>query len=535
MCLSIETEKKAQAAAGLEDGWRFVFGDFKAQGEEKTYQGSLPGLRILSPAGRLFSSLEQVLYTCGQKWNDWDTIRDSFYLQLGMSILRSDKSHFLVGKRYCQEWTDLDGLNKVVYGTVTECERMEMDDSFYQFTVVFDDRSRKLANSVRSRCGSYVPEKVHLSLTWTLGGCFHFHQKFKMQPGKRSTFASIASADIPNYWSWITPEMRTEELVPYGGNMLPQLTMTTRGFQLMFSAKVSTIPNAGYGVFVKCISFTGEDTFRLNPGEILDIGVYAPFRKEDRKHATVFLLKNYIHKLKCEEWAFDTADSGFQFDITDDATGDLHELAKSHIPAYVNECGPDTCASVKAEHDPEGNVHYLLGMSDGSSSFSVPADESEREIFINYGPAYEHVRVRKGYSSLPADELAKEQLKAKDEDAEYISEINEFEKDDVSHGLAFVRSLFETVTVCTDKEAIRRALTVAAVLQRRAGCLGEENMWGLANDLLCKMLPLLGDNRLLELKESPEFCYEVVKDQLNGTGSDASLNFLSTLKQGASS
>lgn len=522
-------EKKAQPAAGLEDGWRFVFGDFKARVEEKRYQGSLPGLRILSPAGRLFSSLEQVLDTCGKKWKDWDTIRESFCLKLGMSILRSDKSHFLVGKRYCQEWTDLDGLNKIVHGTVTDCERMEMDDTFYQFTVVYDERSRKFVNSVRNRCGSYVPEKANLSLAWTLGGCFHFDQKCNICLGKPSTFASIAKAEIPNYWSWITPEMRIEDLIPHGGNMVPQLTMTTRGFQLTFTARVSTIPNAGYGVFVKCFSFTGEDTFRLNPGEVLDIGVYAPFRKEDRKNATVFLLKNYIHNLKCEEWAFDTADPGFQFDITDDATGAIHELAKSHIPAYVNECGPNAMASVKAEHDPEGNVHYLLGTADGSSSFSLPADESEHEIFINYGPAYEHVRVRKGYSSLPAEELAKQQLKAKNEDAEYICEMNEFEKDDVSHGLDFVGSLFQTVPICTDKEAILRALTATAVLQNRAERLGEDTMREMAENLLCRILPLLEDHRLAQLKTFPNFCYVLVKDQLKGAESAATLSLLSTL------
>lgn len=527
MCVNIPLSQKAQPIAGLEKGWHFAFCEPKLKGKEES-DDSLHGLVLLSPSGHSFRSLENVLYSCGQDWQDWDKIRDAFYSQIGSSTLRKE-NHFLVGRRYCQEWTDILGQNKIVYGTVTECERNDMDNSFYQFTVIFDNRSRELVNTVRNICGTSLPEFTKLSLAWTLGGCFNFDQKVKNRAGSASMYNGVDTALISKYWSWITPEMRTEELIPLvvGGTPLPQLTMIVRGFRLMFLAKKSGIPNAGYGVFVKCSSFTGDSTFVLTPGEILDIGIYAPFRRDDRKHAAVFLLKNYIHNLKCEEWAFDTTDSSYQFDITEDNTGNLHELAKSHIPAYVNECGPDSIATVKAEHDPEGNVHYLLGVADGSTSFSLPANDSEREIFINYGLDYEHVRVRKGYSTLPPDELAQQQLKANDEDAEYITEILQFEIDDVAQGLAFMISLIKQGNACFDAAMLQRALTVTALLQHRAKILMSSSLYLLAENLL-PTLCLPRNTRLFELRGSATFCSEVLKNELDGKVSQNALDAILT-------
>ena len=523
MCVRIPLNTKAQQIAGLENGWRFAFCEPKGKDES---EDSLHGLVLLSPTGQSFRSLEDVLYFCGQDWQDWDRIRDAFYSQIGSSTLRKE-SHFLVGRRYCQEWTDVLGQNKIAYGTVTECERNDLDNSFYQFTVSFDDRSRELVNAVRNSCGTCMPKFTILSLAWTLGGCFNFDQKVKNRMGYASNHVDTAA--ISKYWSWITPEMRTEELVPdaVDGTLLPQLTMIVRGFRLMFLAKKSGIPNAGYGVFVKCSSFTGDPIFVLTPGEILDIGIYAPFRRDDRKHAAVFLLKNYIHNLKCEEWAFDTTDSSYQFDITEDNTGNLHDLAKSHIPAYVNECGPNSVATVKAEHDPEGNVHYLLGVADGSTSFSLPANESEREIFINYGLDYEHVRVRKGYSTLPPDELAQQQLKANDEDAEYITEILQFEIDDVAQGLAFMTSLLKQGNACIDDTMVQRALTVTALLQHRAKLLMSSSLYLLAENLL-PILCLPRHTHLFELRGSETFCLEVLKSQLEGKVSQNALDAILT-------
>lgn len=47
------------------------------------------------------------------------------------------------------------------------------------------------------------------------------------------------------------------------------------------------------------------------------------------------------------------------FDLTDDFTGDLHELAKKNILVYANKADGKERATWFAEHhDPEGSVHY---------------------------------------------------------------------------------------------------------------------------------------------------------------------------------
>jgi len=227
MCARIPLAQKAQAAAGLQAGWRFVFCNSKVKAEESL--DSLIGLRLVSPTGRTFGSLEEVLYKCGQKWDDWDSIRDAFYRQIGASILRKENDHFLVGLRYCQEWTDLDGQNKIVYGTVTECERNDMDNSFYQFTVVFDDRSRTLANTVRNRCGSRIPTLAKLSLPWALGGCNNYDQKLSACPGTTSLFHDIQNAVMANRWSWITFRQ--------GSQVFPMLVMGSLSVAFPFQGR----------------------------------------------------------------------------------------------------------------------------------------------------------------------------------------------------------------------------------------------------------------------------------------------------------
>jgi hypothetical protein len=93
-------------------------------------------------------------------------------------------------------------------------------------------------------------------------------------------------------------------------------------------------------------------------------------------------------------------DEGFVYDITDDS-GDLHSIAKQHIPPYVNEIiDPfleEQC--VYSAFDCQGALHYLLGhMHPIDGNLRLSADGTKREIFTDYGILYETIRQRKGYS-----------------------------------------------------------------------------------------------------------------------------------------
>jgi hypothetical protein len=82
-------------------------------------------------------------------------------------------------------------------------------------------------------------------------------------------------------------------------------------------------------------------------------------------------------------------------DITDDATGEVHALARTHTPIYVNEVG----------HNPKlySNV-LILEKNDRSVYYYIAIDQKHAmkkgdtvELLVDYGDAYEEVRERKGY------------------------------------------------------------------------------------------------------------------------------------------
>lgn len=370
--------------------------------------------------------------------------------------------HFLVGKRYEFAWTNLLNQSKVVYGTVVECEKK--NDEVSRFKVIYDDASRELANSIENDCTVSVPESQMVPVSLALGGCIRFEQ----QANTATLLQEIGRR--MHHCTWITPKLRKEELRNSAdGKRLPHLTLAVRGFQLEFNVKPSTISGAGFGVFLKITSLAGDNVpFVLRAGELVDLGVYAPFRIQDKKPEAVFFAKNFIHSYEPECWTFYAGDSRYHLDITDDVTGEIHSEAKKHIHAYVNESEFNERVCIRAEHDAEGGVHYLLGHADASQGpFSIPSDgTTEVEIFVNYGEEYEKIRVRKGYGFYP--EKKSYLLKVlKYEDVADVKELNEFGSNDIEACVAFLLNLFS-------KEAdfasvvIERALIVAAVFQRRA-------------------------------------------------------------------
>jgi len=253
----------------------------------------------------------------------------------------------------------------------------------------------------------------------------------------------------------------------------------------------------------------------LNESEMLDLGVYAPFRSQDLKLQSVFLLKNYVHALKCEEWSFDVGgkDDSLQYDITDDYTGDIHEIAAKHIPAYVNECKMENTPTVHARHDPQSAVHYLLGVQ--NKKFVLPADGTPSEIFINYGPDYERVRVRKNYSFLPISEQQSHKKTLSSEGAEYFVELCSFCNRDVSSCIRFFSDNFAREN--SDSSVIDRSLAVALLLRHRARILHSgmdtnnpfviefESDLKRCEDLIQRLLHLHQNKRLTELNKAQAF------------------------------
>ena len=320
-----------------------------------------------------------------------------------------------------------------------------------------------------------------LPLPLILGGCISLEQQVG---GTRESVLMKQLRNQYEYLNWIVPEMRYEESAENGdGIRLPRLSLIVRGYRLVFYVKQSSIPNAGYGVFLKCKPLTkGPDgrpmgPFVLEAGNLVDMGIYGPFRLQDKKLQAVFFAKNFIFSHFCEEWVHQAGDSRYQLDITDDRTGEIHDEAKKHILAYVNESSVLDRVCIRAEHDAEDNVHYLLGHEHQSQgSFTVPSDGSEIEVFAHYLDGYEKVRIRKGYSFLPDGEEKNRLLEEiASEDVDDIGVMNGYDAADVKAVLSFLSEQFLNDKVECSSKLVGRLLVVAAVLQRRARQLRCEN------------------------------------------------------------
>jgi hypothetical protein len=97
-------------------------------------------------------------------------------------------------------------------------------------------------------------------------------------------------------------------------------------------------------------------------GELLDLGVYAPFLPGDTKHECVFNCKTYCFSMITENYSFNCPNSDYTYDISDDKTGVPHDIARQHIPMYFNETTTDA-ETIHAEHDPEGSVVSVIFLS----------------------------------------------------------------------------------------------------------------------------------------------------------------------------
>lgn len=185
-------------------------------------------------------------------------------------------------------------------------------------------------------------------------------------------------ADIPFFTRRVLPSSR---LILNNSTQLPVHQMIFAGFLLSLEARPSDIPNAGLGLWLSVVSLWPHDErecLELDPGVLIDIGVYAPLLPSDRKSDKISLVKNFLYNWDPEGWNYEMAmhEKGGNydiFDITDDLTGKLHASAKRNIICYVNETDGKEVPDVVGLHDPEGaqsqkgNYHFCF--FNGISSF----------------------------------------------------------------------------------------------------------------------------------------------------------------------
>jgi len=489
ICCKFRLDVKAQPAIGYPDGWTFIF---EPPNTTLAHQKSKPerDLRIYTPCKTKLYSVEKTRKYLKGNITDFKQISQSFLVHTGIIPLHPISDHFLIGKNYCHEWSDTSGQNLLLFGIITKCWK-EKDEDGDIFTVKYSEESVSLVNSMCKLFSRSVPpfENISSALAW--GGCVFFEQKKKLLASHISASVVKTVNKTTSCKKWLTPDMRNEEIIRNkDGIALPRLTVAIRGFKLVFSVKTSKIPEAGYGVFVKCTSLLCDFSdnsdlpapFEMQAGELFDLGIYAPLLVEDKKQEAVFKVKNFIFSGSCEEWCFNSAESDYYYDITDDLTGEVHKEAKRHIPMYVNEDLSRKYPPIHADLDPEGNVHLLFGIAyngnwdeytKGKSELGMVIGGEEVELFMNYGDTYENIRVRKSFSSLSQKEQKESLESMSDLDSEFVTNIEDFTQIEIHLILKYLMDVFVSRHLKFEKqkkmirEVRRRAMMVTFVLKSR--------------------------------------------------------------------
>jgi hypothetical protein len=424
----------------------------------------------VSAAGIKYNSVGAAFNRHTRQLENTKEWKPEFYQHIGAS-LDSLTFHPLEGEGFYRQWINIHGKAKQLYGSITKVENDNVEDEL-KFTVTYDKNSRKMANASDSGCGgNLVPSCETIDQRIALGGCLSF--LIKTGSNERSLIDQA-----PFHTRWIAPDDYHRELVHQRSgrdgtdvDSFPQVVIHHGLFELRFNVKTSTIQNAGCGVFLSCRPLLGKPDlaayFELKPGELLDFGIYAPYRTQDKKSDYLHLILNFIHNFKTEEYSFDTPEGDQSFDITDEVTGELHMEARKHVPPFVNEITGSNIPEVHAMHDCQGNLHYLLGHDEQRHGpFRIKADGKEQEIFIDYGARYENVRLRKGFARKQVDET-EALARLKDDERDYIDEVATYSANEVKDSVKFLEKI-ASVERGLKQSVIERIVVVTILLKHRA-------------------------------------------------------------------
>ncbi|CAJ1946017.1 unnamed protein product [Cylindrotheca closterium] len=449
---------------------------------------------------------------------------------------------------YCAEWIDKDGKKLCVFGTVTEYVPTHANDDDEDkekkgeyLTIEYAEQSRSLLNNNHTQIKNLSIldiQPVNIARAW--GGCLLYQEK----QGRMQAVNDGSSIPLPIYspipncqetiqrapfpLCWRVPDLYTRATIwQKSAPNMPCLCLQYSGFQLEFTVRPSTIPNSGNGVFLSitsllhpplCTATTTTTTtasisgiqhhkknlpvFSLAPGEVLDIGVYAPLTSQDETPDYIMLVRSFLQSFWCDSYSMNSRSNEAVFDITH-GRGELIPEAKQSILPFVNERNDweTNRAEIELMEDPQGAFHYVLGYrcddndnndddendSDTNDAHDLPfrqlADGEPREVFVDYGAQYEMVRLHQGYPRIPMTEEERKQ-KLDEDEREKLDLMFEFSAKKLQKVICylhdFVRNTMETLEKRQNRNNnIReRALAAIIVLQARSEQLRPEVVVG---------------------------------------------------------
>lgn len=389
MCAKIPIASKQQEAMY---GWNYFFETPFTQRTQSI--NNLPScyqqLRLVAPSSSLLNqcnhdtkpksySIFSALHALSS-----DKLRvefGSFFEALTGQPLNERCSHPLTSRRYVHEYSNRNDTSTNLSGTISKCWKHFIHRTL-SFTVTFDTLQSSLVNmptaSPNYNCKAFTFEEI-VSEQMAWGG----HKKYCQQhhsylEDQESNSLLVAPYSV----NWMIPSK--QYIVHSLDHRNPDLMLEFRNCLLQFETKPSTIKGAGTGLFVKAVN--GKNLV-LQPGEMLDLGIYAPLQVGNIKPKHVSMLKNLIYDWSIEAWSFAEkrkSTQGYTYDPTDDFTGTLDLKAKSNLISYINEtCQSNEVANISAQHDPEGNVHYLLGhWEENENKFTISSDQKPLELLV---------------------------------------------------------------------------------------------------------------------------------------------------------
>jgi len=469
-CCKIPFENKAKSLVGFPPEWQYAFCDPNQGVLVKSPRRilSLAGLVIRrpmlaafqTPGYQYFHSFEAAFSSVQHEDTSEATkLVESFLSHVhGSDAMKSYPKHFLVGRRFCFEFTNVNGMNVAMFGVISTCFRESSEAETDIFMVQYDSDCIEIA---AKSLGTTILRLQLISSEQAWGGCISFERKARIR-GRHSVVRSIDQATAVEYW--VTPDMRMEEMVEQDdGIKVPMLTILLRGYKFVFSAHND---DEGIAVSVSCISMNVDDGTAdesiLKPGELIDLGVFCPLSDSDTKPLPVFLLKNYVHNFSIDSYAGDG--NGNVYDLFEDAKGTMHLAATKKVLSYVRSCNDTEVPTIHGGLDPSGKVHLLFGVryrGDWKEYTSIMEEEIQ-PIF----------RGEQKEVTLARNAMINEQ-----QEARYLSAMKNFGPVELLQCAKFIGSLFLGSPTAVPSSGMKeRLFRVATCLRHRIAELGDPSI-----------------------------------------------------------
>jgi hypothetical protein len=372
LCQKVSKESKIRLPAV--DGWSFFF--CHSSGKSPSSISHLPNvyrkLRLLhsSSKSNMTMNIFDAIHACESDEKRKKLGR--FFEQTFGSRLHEPTNHPLIGKGYYHTSFSVNGIIRDFLGKISHCFK-HMISGELLFKIQYTELPK---SSLKSISNEVSVEFVSESMAW--GG----YKSYSMRTRESALIREGTMLKAPFYVQWTVPSSRIVK--SFARNYYPSLILEYKGSKLQFDVKPSMIPSAGNGFFVSSI---GEKDFVLEPGEMLDLGVYAPLHDFDVKSKHIALVKNLLFDWQIETWAFAARKNqpdAFVYDPTEDCSGHPNCSTQMNGICFVNEIdGKSETACVTAQYDPEGNIHYLFGhWEEYEGPLIVPSDGNAHELLV---------------------------------------------------------------------------------------------------------------------------------------------------------